>query len=157
MPFIAACTAALAASNSAVVTDEGRTDVRQERCISGRQTIARFYSELNARASKDLQRLADKAEAAATSLEACSRYLPMGDDRIERDRLRVRAADALFIAAEARRRLGQVSQQVDDLQTVLEILARLDSQDRTRSTSTLYQEARLLQAYSRHFLAGVIR
>ncbi|MDP9025804.1 MAG: hypothetical protein M3N13_10575 [Candidatus Eremiobacteraeota bacterium] len=128
-------------------------DVREKYCFSGRRAVEAFHLELDARSAKDMQRLANKAEAAATSLDACARNAE-APSSIENDRLRVRAADALFIAAEAHRRIGQVQQRIADLRGVLDLIGDVDSRARVRSNERLYQEAQLLQRYSRHFLVG---
>jgi hypothetical protein len=126
------------------------TDTRDSNCPSARLTVTAFYAELDAGAAKSMARVANKGEAAAAALSSCAdgnATLPV----IARDRLRVRAADAFFIAAEARARMEQHRPQATDLTRVLRLVATLDPAART-SDQHLYREARLLQRFAERIL-----
>jgi hypothetical protein len=123
---------------------------RERYCPSAQPTVTAFHAELNAGAAKDMTRLGDKAEDAARVLISCANNnttLMV----IDRDRLRMRAADALFIAAVARYRTGQTRREVTDLNRVLRLVADLGPVALT-SNEHLYQEARILQRYSERIL-----
>lgn len=127
--------------------------VHQERyCESANAAIQAYYEQLNIRGTKDLGAIALKSEAAARALVSCARKGVAGST-IENDRLYIRAADALFIAAEARRRLGQNDARGEDLQAIVHVVQRIDSIARTSSNEPLYREARLLLRFTRHFIA----
>lgn len=125
-------------------------DTRETNCPSARLTVTAFYAELDAGPAKSMVRVANKGEAAAAALSSCAdgnATLPM----IARDRLRVRAADAFFIAAEARARMEQHRSQVTDLTRVLRLVVTLDLAART-SEQHAYREARLLQRFAERIL-----
>jgi hypothetical protein len=136
-------------------TSRSASALPEKYCISGSEVLSSFYGELNAGATKDMQRLANKAEAAAHALRACAEN-KAADSRVETDRLRVRAADALFIAAEAHRRLRHSTERITDLRAVVRLMGNLDSRARVNSNENLYQEARLLLRFTRHFLKGAV-
>ena len=112
--------------------------------------MSAFHAELNAGSAKDMNRLADKAEAAAIMLVSCANANNTAAV-IEKDRLRVRAADALFIAAVAPYRTGQHRREVTALNRVLRLVGSLDAAALT-SNEHLYQEARLLRRFSERIL-----
>jgi len=129
----------------------------QERyCQPANAAVVEFYAQVNVKGVKNLALLAAKAEAAATALVLCARRGAAGST-VENDRLYIRAADALFIAAEARHRLGQNEARMGELQTIVQVISRVDSKARTRSNERLYREARLLLRFTRHFAAEARR
>jgi len=125
-------------------------DGRERNCTSAQPAVLAFHAELNAGAAIDMTRLAEKAEAAARVLIACANN-NVTAAVIDRDRLRMRAADALFIAAVARSRTAQTRREVTDLNRVLRLVADLGPSAST-SNEHPYQEARLLQRYSERIL-----
>lgn len=140
---------------SANVVLARNADVHERFCPDATAAVSAFYGELNAGKAKDMMRLADKGELAAVELRGCAQQ-SRGDSRIENDILRIRAADALFIAAEARSRLRQHDLQKADLRAVLALIRDLDETARN-SNEHVYREARLLELYAHHTLRTAVR
>ncbi|HEV2644535.1 MAG TPA: hypothetical protein VGT98_17615, partial [Candidatus Elarobacter sp.] len=130
-------------------------DAREQHCPSAQLPVASFHAELNAGSSKDMKRLARKAEVAAGVLISCADS-DAAAAVIDRDRLRVRAADALFIAAVARYRTLQHRQEVTDLKRVLRLISNLNTAALTSNEHT-YQEARLLRRFSERILGNAAK
>jgi hypothetical protein len=98
--------------------------VHHERyCQPANAAIQEYYAQLNLKGVRDLALLAAKSEAAAAALVSCARRGAAGST-VENDRLYIRAADALFIAAEARHRLAQNDARMVDLETVVQARSR---------------------------------
>jgi hypothetical protein len=121
-------------------------------CSSAASAVQAFYDQLNRRGAKDLTSIAATSEAAAVALVSCTHK--GAATVLENDRLRIRAADALFIAAEARHRLGQNDARAADLRAVINVVSRVNSGARVRSNERLYREARLLLRFARHFASS---
>lgn len=154
--FLAAAVAATLWSGTGICASPAlgaRETFHETYCPSGQASVTAFHAELNAGAGKDMTRLATKAEFAAQDLISCAKT-DLSAPVIERDRLRVRAADALFIAAVARYRISQPRREVADLTRVLQLIADLDPMSRT-SNEHLYQESRLLQRLSAQILGKI--
>lgn len=151
--FVVTAVAALlwSAPPTVASTTVADREAPETHCASERPTVPTFYAELNAGAARDIKRLAEKGEAAAAVLISCADSNTTAP-AIDRDRLRVRAADALFIAAEARSRVAQHRRQVLDLNRVVRLVTELDPAGRS-SNEHLYQEARLLQRFCERIIA----
>lgn len=122
-------------------------------CAPAQTDVVNYYAELQKTGGRDYANLATAAERAAWALSACARR-HAAPTTLENDRLYIRAADALFIASEARHHLGQSDGRFLDLRAVLKFVSSVDSRARTRSSSSMYREARLLQRFARSFVAG---
>lgn len=122
-------------------------------CPSATESVQAYYERVNTKGTRDLAALASNSEAAAAALSSCAHKGAAGTS-LENDRLRIRSADALFIAAEARFILGQKDARMADLRALLDIVSRTDSRARTQSNERVYQEARLLLKFTRSFIAG---
>jgi len=122
-------------------------------CTAGKTDVVTYYAALQKTGGRDYAELAAAAERAGFALGACARQ-HAAPTALENDRLYIRAADALFIASEARHHLGQSDARLIDLTSVLNLVSRVDSRARTRSSTSVYREARLLQRFARNFVAG---
>jgi hypothetical protein len=122
-------------------------------CATAQTDVVTYYAELQKTGGRNYGNLASAAERAASDLSACANQ-HTAPTTLENDRLYIRAADASFVASEARHRLGQTDARLVDLRTVLKLVSSVDSRARTRSNTSMYREARLLQRFARSFVAG---
>jgi hypothetical protein len=123
-------------------------------CAAAQTDVVTYYAELQKTGGRNYNNLASAAERAASDLSACARQ-HTAPTMLENDRLYIRAADASFVASEARHHLGQNDGRLADLRAVLKLVSFVDSRARTRSNTSIYREARLLQRFARPYMSDM--